>query len=222
MCVKRKKKFVIYTGLRYPENIRLLIDGILCESKMDVAKNLRVVCDNFALLMSDPAVVNELQGCARWIDDYDRGSLTMETLIEACLKRLSEEISQQTRELILDLLKIQYREKDTMKNEPSDVIIEEVGQNEVLSPRKNPKEPKSALEMSRTEWIKAWNDNSKHVNGVRAMYRTFKNETTAAIARTQMLVQCPDPPEPIEKINTAMEDVAAALESFSAMLAQRK
>lgn len=53
-------------------------------------------------------------------------------------------------------------------------------------------------------------------------YKTFKNETTAAITRTRRLMQRPSPPEPIEKIYIAMEDVAAALESFSATLAQRK
>lgn len=104
---------------------------------MALVKCLRDVCGSSTLLKNDLVVVEELQGCAKWVGKYNVGTLTIEALIDilksntqACIKKLSSQIKQPVRELISDLSKVLYREQEAAAAKPSSTIIGKGRSNE--------------------------------------------------------------------------------------------
>lgn len=80
----------------------------------------------------------------------------------------------------------------------------------------------AVLEITETEWTEAWHENVRHVEELRALYKRFKAEITITTARTQELAQRPNPPESTEKMEQAMEDVAAGIAAFTTTVTIKK
>lgn len=95
-------------------------------SAMDFTYRLQQVCRVLVPAVTDSAIKNKLQVCANWVEKLGEGYITIEALIEACVEKLTGDIQQPTRELLLDLLKILYRERDASRAKRPTATIEKV------------------------------------------------------------------------------------------------
>lgn len=192
---------------------------------MDLTHRLQQVCRVTLPTVMDQAIKNELQLCADWVEKFgcEGDSLTVETLIEACLKRLESDIQQPVRDLLLDLLKILYQERDKSQPEQSTATVEEVPDEEPQPSNEQTPDPATVvIEMTEAEWREAWHKNVQHVEELHASYMRFKAGITIATARTQELAQRPNPPESTEKVEQALEDVTARITAITTTVTIKK
>lgn len=62
----------------------------------------------------------------------------------------------------------------------------------------------------------------QRVGKLQALYKKFKNDTTAIVYRIRELTQRPNPPKSIERVKNAMEDVAVGMNLFTTAVAIQK
>lgn len=191
---------------------------------MDLTNRLQQVCRVVLPTVENPAIKDELQVCAEWVEKFGINNITIATLIEVCVCKLRGDIQQPIRELLLDLLKLLYREQEKLQAEQSTATIEE-GLPTYMPPALDEQtldEVVAVLKMTNQEWTEAWQENVRQVEKLRDSYKRFKAGVIAATARTQELAQRPNPPESTEKIEQALEDVAAEIVSFTTTITIKK